>query len=574
MGVYQYGNLNVAALSKPGLYVQIVPPQTVLLNGVPSNLGGVVGTASWGPVNSPVIFNGVVDGAQIFGTMNNRLFDIMTHVNAAILQGNAGAFVGVRVTDGTDTAATGAIGDNGSLAFWTALANAVNSGNGTPRGPSNIVTAVATATGLILTARYTGALGNTGQISLTTGGAASSYRLVIGINGQISEIFDNLGAAQAIAQKATGSINFTVQPTATHVITLNGTTVTFVASGATGNQVNIGLTLQGTLSNLLIFLNGSADAQIVKFKYGIGATALFLTATTAGTAGNSLTITTDVTGATTSGATLSGGSAAITTPTLATAVMSGGTDGVTTITTSTLVGVDTEPRTGMYALRKMNCAAAILCDLSDTTSFAGQAAFGQAEGIIMVVVTPSADTIANAVTTKKNAGIDNSWIKYLLGDWITFLDTTNGVQRTISPQGAWLGKRINLSPHMSTLNKQINGIISTQRTAANKIYQDSDISSLWQAGIDVITNPVPGGNYFGCVTGRNASSASGTHGENYTTMTNFISATINAGMGVFVGELQSLQKNDLTRRRAKATLDAFLQNLVAPGGDIGLGMID
>ena len=106
MPIYAYGQLNTTALTVPGPYIQIVPPQTVLLNGVPSNLGGVVGTATWGPVNAPVEFNGVTDGSQTFGPMNNRLHDLMSHVNVACLQGNAGAFVGVRVTDGTDTAAT------------------------------------------------------------------------------------------------------------------------------------------------------------------------------------------------------------------------------------------------------------------------------------------------------------------------------------------------------------------------------------------------------------------------------------------------------------------------------------
>lgn len=575
MAIYQYGQLNTTALTVPGLYVQIVPPQTVLLNGVPSNIGGVVGTASWGPVNSPTIFNGVTDGSQIFGPMNNRLNDMMTHVNAACLQGAAGAYVGVRVTDGTDTAATGAIGNAGSLAFWTALANAVNTGQGTPRGPSNIVTAVATATGLIFTAKYTGSLGNTGQISLTSGGAANSWRLVFSINGAISEIFDNLGAAQSVAVAATGTILFTVQPTVGQTITLNGTSCAVTASGAVSPQFNIGLTLQGTLSNFITMANASADAQLVKFKYGIGATTLFLTAATAGTAGNSLTIASNITGTTVSGSgTLAGGQAAITAPTPATAVMSGGTDGVTTITTSTLIGVDTVPRTGMYRLRKMNCAAAILCDLSDSTSFAGQSAFGQSEGILMGVTTPSGDTIANAITTKQNAGIDNAWVKYLFGDWVSFQDTTNGLIRTISPQGFWLGRRINLSPQNSTLNKMINGVVSTQRTAANQPYQNSDISQLYQAGLDVITNPSPGGYYFGCVTGRNSSSASGTHGENYTTMTDFIAATINAGMGIYIGQLQSLQTNDGTRMRASATLNSFLANLAAPGGDVTQAMIN
>src|SRR5208282_121947 len=106
MSISLFGQLNLTALSRPDIYVQIVPPNPII-NGVPTNIGGVVGTASWGPVNSPVIFTGVSDGTQYFGPLNSRLYDIMTAITVATYQGQVGNYVGVRVTDGTDTAATG-----------------------------------------------------------------------------------------------------------------------------------------------------------------------------------------------------------------------------------------------------------------------------------------------------------------------------------------------------------------------------------------------------------------------------------------------------------------------------------
>lgn len=51
MPVTQLGQINTTALVVPDLYVQIVPPQTQYLNGVPTNILGIVGTASWGPTN-------------------------------------------------------------------------------------------------------------------------------------------------------------------------------------------------------------------------------------------------------------------------------------------------------------------------------------------------------------------------------------------------------------------------------------------------------------------------------------------------------------------------------------------
>lgn len=110
------------------------------------------------------------------------------------------------------------------------------------------------------------------------------------------------------APTATGKITFGSNPTASDTITLNGTTVTFVASGATGNQVNIGASLSATMTALLEFLNASTDTQIVKFTYTTNAakTILYTTAAASGTGGNALTIAASA--ATASGSTLSGGS--------------------------------------------------------------------------------------------------------------------------------------------------------------------------------------------------------------------------------------------------------------------------
>ena len=48
MPIVQQGSINTTALVVPDLYVQIVPPQNLVLNGVPTNVVGVVGTASLG----------------------------------------------------------------------------------------------------------------------------------------------------------------------------------------------------------------------------------------------------------------------------------------------------------------------------------------------------------------------------------------------------------------------------------------------------------------------------------------------------------------------------------------------
>src|SRR5689334_6013822 len=104
MPIVQQGSINTTALVVPDLYVQIVPPQNLVLNGVPTNVIGVVGTASWGPVGQPVIIATMADYARNFGPVAVRKYDMGTHVATAVQQG-AQNFRCVRVTDGTDTAA-------------------------------------------------------------------------------------------------------------------------------------------------------------------------------------------------------------------------------------------------------------------------------------------------------------------------------------------------------------------------------------------------------------------------------------------------------------------------------------
>jgi len=121
--IYQSGALNTSALTVPDLYVQIVQPQTVL-NGVVSDRIGIVGTASWGPVNEPIVIGTMGDVLAAFGAKQAQATDLGTAVNIAILQG-AADFRGVRVTDGTDTAAKGTLAGATITAAYTGA-----SGNG------------------------------------------------------------------------------------------------------------------------------------------------------------------------------------------------------------------------------------------------------------------------------------------------------------------------------------------------------------------------------------------------------------------------------------------------------------
>jgi hypothetical protein len=106
MPVFLDGQQNLAALVVPGVYGDIILPSPLLI-GTHTNIMGMVGAGSWGPTNSMIYFSAVTDGAVALGPPQARKYDIMSHVEAATQVGGAIGFGAVRVTDGSDLAATG-----------------------------------------------------------------------------------------------------------------------------------------------------------------------------------------------------------------------------------------------------------------------------------------------------------------------------------------------------------------------------------------------------------------------------------------------------------------------------------
>ena len=421
MTIVPQGTINTSALVVPDLYVQIVAPQTYLIAGTPSNVIGMVGTASWGPVNQPVIVSDMPSYVRLFGSPVSRKYDMGTHVATAVLQG-ANAFRCVRVTDGTDAAAT-STGVSGAITF---------------------------------AARYTGSLGSNLTVQLTTGSKTGSWKAIIGVPGGQPEQFDNVtGTGNAFWVALAAAIN-------------SGTGV-----------------LRG-------------KSALVIATAGVG--------TTAAAAG--------------------------------TYTFSGGLDGSSSFTSANLVGADSTTRSGIYALRSQGCSMLVPADLDDSTKWTTVDALAQQEGMYAIICGPSGDSIANAVTTKQTAGLDSAWTKCMFGDWLLWNDPFLLLQRYVSPQGFVAGRLANLSPEQSTLNKTMYGVAGSQRsnsTAAT--YSSAELTILEQAGIDVVTNPGAGGIYIWTDRiGHNSSSNPAVHGDNYTRMTDFIAASVNGGMGLFVGK--------------------------------------
>lgn len=451
MPVISGNNANLTGLSVPNPYVLInTPPPEI--NGVPSDILGVVGVASWGPVGAAITIGGPTDATGKVGSPVNRMHDLASAISFANLSG-ASNFRAVRVTDGTDTAATYTVMD----------------GAATP------------APQITFTGKYTGIFGNGITATISAGSKASTFKVVIGAPGQVPETFDNIaGTGLAVFTNMVSAIN----------------------NGQSG--------LRGP-SNLVVATVGTSTLAPVTGTY----------------------------------------------------TLAGGTDGVTTITGATLLGTDTAPRKGLYALRGTGARVAYLADNSDSTTWAAEKAFGDSEGVDMVMVGPSGEytNIATAVSNRQTAGIDGYNAVVLLGDWCYFNDPLTGAMRLASPQHAYAGLRSVLAPQNSALNKQVGGVIATQSSAAKYVYTDSDISQLVEGGLELITNPCPGGSYFGVRCGVNTSSNAADNSDNYSTLTNYIAYSMDTGIGGYIGMLQTPS----VQQEAKATLEHFLQNMVDAG---------
>ena len=116
-------------------------------------------------------------------------------------------------------------------------------------------------------------------------------------------------ASTAVGSPASGTITFSAQPAVSSTITIGGVVVTFVASGATGSQVNIGASVTATVLALQVYLSSVGSGAIFSQTYAASTNVLTITSKTNGTSGNSVTIVASAaSNGVTSAATLLGGS--------------------------------------------------------------------------------------------------------------------------------------------------------------------------------------------------------------------------------------------------------------------------
>lgn len=598
MPVYQAGSINQTALQAPDLYVIIQPPSVAYINGVATDGLGMVGVGSWGPVNAPMMGIGnSAQAQQMVGPVTNRMHDIATAVAIGDLN-NVQNYVLVRVTDGTDTAASAQLKDT----------------QGSP------------VTGMTLTGLYTGVVGNGITASIVAGTAANTYKLSVQRAGFTPEVFDNLSQGVSSGTVTSGTA-FTSVPglaisapqaangvQATGMISLKVLSANVTGTGASGgtgyttgdtltmaNGVILTVTATSGVITTLTVTNagsltggaaptaavapastsGNGTGALVNMVWGLGTftsvnpgsgyTSATATITGGGGTGGSVALVTSVwlnmVNAVNKGLTGLRGPSQNVIATLGTSTnapnltaiytLSGGSDGAAGVTDNTMLGADGLTRSGMYALRKSGAQVGNLIDCQSSVTWTSQLAFGLQEGIYFHSANPPGTSITNSAAALSSAGVDGYGFCCLVGDWAYFNDTVNGILRMVSPATYTSAKQAATSPEQSILNAAISGIVATQRSQQNLAYSDAEIAQCSTSCLEVLTLGAPAGSIFACRTGQNASSNSATNGDNYTRMTNYIAFTIASAFGYVPGKVQTIN----LRRNVKGAMDAFFANL-------------
>jgi phage tail sheath protein FI len=470
---------NIASLAVDDVYIVIVPPGPRVISGVLTNVAGPVGTASWGPVNSPVRTGSPQEVLNTWGPIYNDKYDLATAAALCSL-GGTNALVCVRVTDGTDEVATVDVDDT--------------------QGPTALLT---------LSAKYTGSAANS---AARTSGSSASLKGIMGILQPGSKA---------------GTLKFTLQ--------FNGTSLP--------KEVYDNLPADNTFKDSLASAINSGQGPLRP---------------------PSLFVTASVNAANTTG----------TPPTPATVAstpvyyyFAGGTDGRSGVTDASSVGSPTGSLTsgpsGMYALENMGVMQFCLVGVTDMTKAGTIIDFAQQNGMLAILSFAQVTTTAEAISSRADNGIDNPFLM-LIKDFVWWYDPVNQITRVLASDSLALGLIANLSPEQGVGNKPIYGIIGTDRTVNNQPYTVSEIAQLESAGVNFFTNPIPAGSVFGLRHNQNSSSDGTVNGCNWTRMTSFLARSFAAGLGPYVGRVQSSRANDQLRSDARATISTFLTRMRNP----------
>jgi hypothetical protein len=574
MPIVPASNFNPASLTADDLYIAIQNPPGYI-SGVPTDVFGIVGTASWGPINKAVHVGSPFDAMQSFGPISvaslTDPYDLATDLAIALGQASGSNNEGwaVRVTDGTDTAATGTIpGAVANIETVTLSGSAVS-------GDSFAVTFTSsgvTGSPVTLTVPVTSA------DTLTSLAA----KLATAVNANTA-----LVAAGVFANSAVAVCSIFQPTTLTPQITYSRTsgssaTATLATAGTSGTGITLKGIFTGTVGNN-IQVQVTAGAATNTFNVGVflpvlGLQELYANIPVAAFWKSlSAALTNGISGFQGPSAIVVAGAydQAVGAPTLGTYTFAGGTDGRSGVVTATLLGSATAiPPTGIYALASQNPTPSVvwIVGCTDISISSALQQFAVTNGCSMLQAMALGTSTAAALAQVSTVAVHDAsfaWTK----DWVYFYDPVNAVTRYVSPNAYIGGYITTLDPSQSPGNKQVALVVGTERNnpiTGNVPYAESEVGQLASAGVMFIANPIPAGAVFGIRHGQTTSLQRVTAPFEYWRMTCFLARSFQSALGVFVDQLQSQQPNDPLRNAVKLQLNTFLQGLTGANGAIGL----
>jgi hypothetical protein len=572
------GSFNPASLSADDLYIQIQNPPG-FITGVPTDVIGIVGTAGWGPVNMAQNMGNPFQAMQTFGPISAASltdpYDMPTDLAIAFGQATSAATLdawGVRVTDGTDVAASATL-------------------NGAATGASQTATSASPAASDTIQLTFTSSAitGSPVVLNYTVPASPSptptnvAAALVALINANAA-----LAAAGIFATSAVGVVSV-YQPTTLSpaMVLTKATTGTGTITLGSGAAVTAGLVLSGIYTGSV----GNALTCTLATGAGQNTTSATIALPTLGISElypnlPNATFFSALANAIAQG--LSGvrgpsqivkagaPNISVGAPTAGTSAFSGGTDGRAGVVTATLLGSNTAiPATGLYALQGVSPAVGIswIVGSTDQALPASLVAFGRSNGISTLFPFPAGTSTATATGLSASIGQHDPSFGYVK-DWIYFYDPINNVTRLVPPTGFVGGLAATLSPEQGIGNKPVQLCLGTERnnpvTGNIQPYSLAEIGQLENAGIIFITNPIPAGNVFGTRHGQITSLNPVTAGMEYWRMTSFLARSLGATMGQFVNQLQSQQPNDPLRNAVRNQLNTFFNSLKGANGSVGI----
>ena len=565
-------SLNVPALQTDDAYVSIIPPPN-FITGVPTDVIGCVGTASWGPVGVPVHMGSGNDAVQAFGAMSATSltdpYDLPSSLFLAFAQSTNQATLegwATRVSDGTDVAAT----NNITVATSATPATVTVDGSLTVGDGLELIATSSAIAGSPITLTYITRSGD--------GAPAMAAALTALINAN--------AALHAVGVWATSLSNIitiywpnTLSPTivwtknvtgsATESLTIGsgspstgGVAISTLFTGVLGNQASMAIstgTAPNTWNVMLI-----SPTNIGELYVGLPTAGFSAALTSAINNGQN-----SIRGpSNTFKATLQ--YPGVGAPTAGKTLFSGGTDGRAGVILSDIIGdASASPPTGLFSLGNLNPAVGIswLSGVTDTAAPASQLVFNQTYGASSLCSLPSGLTVAGALSAANATGVADPSIVFVK-DWVFFYDPINGQQRLVPETAVVGGMWATLGPHQSPGNKPVSLVLGTERNNPQSgylPYSVSEIGQMEQAGIITITNPIPRGRIFGCRHGQSSSLVASTKPAEYWRMSMYLARSAAGFLGQYVDEEQSQSGNDPIRAAVKLQSNQFLKALKAAG---------